>query len=42
MLEKNLSIEDTIRESEISEEIVRNIFQLHHNSIHKRILSDEL
>ena len=42
MLEKNLSIEDTVRESEISEEIVRNIFQLHHNSIHKRILSDEL
>jgi NAD+ synthase len=42
MLEKNLSIEDTVRESEISEEIVRNIFLLHHNSMHKRILADEL
>jgi len=42
MLEKNLSIEDTIRESEISEEIVRNIFHLHHNSMHKRILAEEL
>ena len=42
MLEKNLSIEDTVRESEISEEIVRNIFHLHHNSMHKRILAEEL
>ena len=42
MLEKNLSVEDTVRESEISEEIVRNIFHLHHNSMHKRILADEL
>jgi len=42
MLEKNLSIEDTVRESDISEEIVRNIFHLHHNSMHKRILAEEL
>jgi len=42
MLEKKISVEETIKESGITDEIVRKIFQLHSNSLHKRILAEEL
>jgi NAD+ synthase len=42
ILEKKLSVENTISESEISENIVRKIFQLYDNSVHKRVLAEEL
>ena len=42
MLEKKLSIENTISESEISENVVRKIFQLYDDNMHKRVLAEEL
>ena len=42
MLEKKLSVENTISESEISENIVKKIFQLYDNSVHKRVLVEEI
>ena len=42
ILEKKLSIENTISESEISENVVRKIFQLYDDNMHKRVLAEEL
>jgi NAD+ synthase len=42
MLEKRLSIEETVKKSEIDEYTVKKIYQLYHDSEHKRISTEKL
>jgi len=42
LLEKKLTIEETVKESEIDEDTVKKIYQLYHNSEHKRISAEEI
>ena len=42
LIDKKLSLEDTIKESQIDEQIVKKIYNMHKNSEHKRINPKEL
>ena len=42
LIEKKMSIEETVQESQIDSEIVKRIYQMHEQSKHKRSAADTL